>query len=123
MAQDMMVPSFGRGEAAELMGLVVIAQIIADLRVRYAALNLHYEAAWTESWSHRRCQHHHQTLIDAAKCAMPQGPGWYVFAVECGTPRELTETEDRIVNQFRFGAARQFGRHGGAGPLMKNSYR
>ncbi len=39
------------------MGLDVVAQIIAELRVRYAAINLHYEAAWTDSWSHRRCLH------------------------------------------------------------------
>jgi hypothetical protein len=85
------------------MGLAVVAQILADLRVRYAALNRHYEAAWTESWTHRRCLHNHQSLIEAAKCAMPQGAGWYVFAVEIDEPRELTEAEDRIVNEFRFG--------------------
>jgi hypothetical protein len=34
---------------------------------------------------------------------MPQGAGWYVFAVENGEPRELNETEETIVNEFRFG--------------------
>jgi hypothetical protein len=87
------------------MGLAVVAQIVADLRVRYAALNRHYEAAWTESWTHRRCLHNHQSLIDAAKCAMPQGAGWYVFAVEIDGPRELTVAEDRIVDEFRFGGS------------------
>jgi hypothetical protein len=85
-----------------------LPEIIASLRVRFRSLNLHYEAAWTESWSHRRCMHAHRTLIEAAKCAMPQGAGWYVFAVECGMPRELTDAEDKVVNEFRFG--RQFGR-------------
>jgi hypothetical protein len=82
---------------------VALSAIIDSLRIRYWSLNLHYEAAWTESWSHRRCMHQHQTLIDAAKCAMPRGAGWYVFAVECGTPRELSDVEDEAVNNFRFG--------------------
>jgi hypothetical protein len=86
------------------MGFEIVAQIIADLRVRYAALNVHYEAAWTDSWSHRRCEHTHQTPFEAAECAIPHGAGWYVFAVELGTSRELTETEDRIVDEFRFGS-------------------
>ncbi|HEY2457286.1 MAG TPA: hypothetical protein VGI13_08305 [Candidatus Acidoferrum sp.] len=34
---------------------------------------------------------------------MPTGAGWYVFAVENGSPRELNETEDLVVNKFRFG--------------------
>jgi hypothetical protein len=34
---------------------------------------------------------------------MPQGAGWYVFAVENGSPRELTDAEDEVVNEFRFG--------------------
>ncbi len=80
-----------------------LAQIMVVLRLRYRFLNLHYEAAWTESWSHRRCFHRHQTLIEAAKCAMPHGAGWYVFAVEGDTARQLRETEDRIVDEFRFG--------------------
>jgi hypothetical protein len=81
----------------------LVNEIIATLRLRYKLLNLHYEVGWTESWSHRRCQHEHQTLIEAASCAMPQGAGWYVFAVENGTPRELSDTEEIIVNKFRFG--------------------
>lgn len=85
------------------MGLELVAQIVSDLRVRYAALNIHYECGWTDSWSHRRCFHAHQTLIDAAKCGSAQGCGYYVFAVDIGEPRELTEAEDRIVNSFRFG--------------------
>ena len=82
---------------------IVLTEIMASLQVRFAFLNLHYEAAWTESWSHRRCMHTHQMLIDAAKCAMPHGAGWYVFAVECGSPRELNDAEDEAVNNFRFG--------------------
>jgi len=80
----------------------VFARIMVALRLRYRFLNLHYEAAWTDSWSHRRCLHEHQTLMEAAKCAMPRGPGWYVFAVERDTPRQLSETEDQIVDEFRF---------------------
>ena len=80
-----------------------LAQIMVVLRLRYRFLNLHYEAAWTDSWSHRRCLHEHRTLIEAAKCAMPRGAGWYVFAVDGDTPRQLSEMEDRIVNEFRFG--------------------
>jgi hypothetical protein len=82
---------------------LLLTEIIASLRVRYADLNRHYEAAWTDSWTHQRCGHAHQNLIDAAKCGMPQGAGWYVFAVEYGAPRELTNQEDHIVNRFRFG--------------------
>ncbi len=80
-----------------------LPEIIASLRERFWFLNPHYEAAWTDSWSHRRCLHAHGTLIDAAKCAMPHGAGWYVFAVENGRPRELTDAEDKVVNEFRFG--------------------
>jgi hypothetical protein len=82
---------------------VALSAIINSLRIRYWFLNLYYEAAWTESWSHRRCMHQHKTLIDAAKCAMPNGAGWYVFAVECGTPRQLSDAEDEAVNKVRFG--------------------
>jgi hypothetical protein len=85
------------------MSELLLTEIIASLRVRYADLNRHYEAGWTDSWTHQRCGHAHQTLIDAAKCGMPQGAGWYVFAVECGVPRELTNQEDQVVNRFRFG--------------------
>ena len=86
--------------------LSLIAQIIATLRLRYKSLNLHFEAGWTESWSHRRCLHEHPTLIEAAKCALPQGAGWYVFAVEGDTPRQLTNVEDTVVNEFRFGGTK-----------------
>jgi hypothetical protein len=34
---------------------------------------------------------------------MPRAAGWYVFAVENGTERELSPAEDKIVNDFRFG--------------------
>ena len=84
----------------------LLAQIMVALRLRYSFLNLHYEAAWTESWSHRRCLHEHPTLIEAAKCAMPQGARWYVFAVEGDAPRQLTDAEDSVVNEFRFGGTK-----------------
>ena len=83
----------------------LVTEIITALRLRYAFLNLHYEAAWTESWCHHRCEHAHQTLMDAAQCAMPHGAGWYVFAVEGETPRQLTDAEDMLVNEFRFGGS------------------
>jgi hypothetical protein len=83
-----------------------VAEILGALCRRYASLNIHYEAAWTESWSHRRCEHIHRNLIDAAKCAMPRGAGWYVFAVEYGLPRQLTDDEEEIVTAFRFGKER-----------------
>jgi len=67
------------------------------------SVNLYYEAAWTDSWSHRRCLHEHRTLSEAAKCAMPHGCGWYVFAVEDSEPRQLSDEEDKIVNRLRFG--------------------
>lgn len=79
-----------------------VANIISRLRLRYKRLKLHYEAAWTESWHHRRCMHDHQDLIDAAKCATPHGCGWYVLAVETEGPRQLTDAEDQVVNRFRF---------------------
>ena len=82
---------------------LLLTKIVASLRARFSFLNVHYEAAWTDSWCHRRCGHSHQTLIDAANCAMPQGAAWYVVAVEHGTPRELTAAEDEIVNEVRFG--------------------
>ncbi len=80
-----------------------LSEVMASLRVRYAALNRHHEAAWTDSWIHRRCEHAHQSLIEAARCAMPHGAGWYVFAGELGSPPQLTDEEDRKVNEFRFG--------------------
>jgi hypothetical protein len=63
--------------------------------------DLHYEGAWTDSWTHRRCLHHHGTLGEAADCVIPEGPAWYVFAVENGKPRELTYTEERSLEEFR----------------------
>lgn len=65
--------------------------------------DIHYEAGWTDSWSHRRCLHKHRTLVGAAKCAMPTGAGWYVFAVENDEPRQLLGAEEKIVNRYRFG--------------------
>jgi hypothetical protein len=47
--------------------------------------------------------HAHKTLIEAAQCGMPQGAGWYVFAVERDEPRELLAAEDSVVERFRFG--------------------
>jgi hypothetical protein len=80
----------------------LLNDIMSGLRMRYASLNnIHYEAAWTDSWVHCRCFHNHPTLIDAARCGMPQ-PGFYVLAVERDAPRELTNAEDKIVNDFRF---------------------
>jgi hypothetical protein len=81
----------------------LVKQILTSLRYRYRSLNMvHYEAAWTDSWVCCRCFHDHPTLIDAAKCGMPQ-PGFYVVAVERGEPRELTADEDKVVDAFRFG--------------------
>jgi hypothetical protein len=77
-----------------------LTELISTLRLRYKFLNPNYEAGWT----HRRCMHKHPTLIEAAKCAMPHGAGWYVFAVQGDMPRELTDAEDKVVNEFRFGA-------------------
>jgi hypothetical protein len=65
--------------------------------------DIHYEAGWTDSWSHRRCLHNHRTLTEAAECAMPTGAGWYVFAVENGEPRQLLDAEENVVNRYRFG--------------------
>ncbi len=42
----------------------VFTKIMVALRLRYRLLNLHYEAAWTDSWTHRRCLHEHRTLIE-----------------------------------------------------------
>jgi len=82
--------------------ILLLNQIMTDLRDRYASLNaVHYEAGWTDSWVHVRCYHKHPTLIDAARCGMLQ-PGFYVLAVDGGSPRELTTEEDEIVNRFRF---------------------
>jgi hypothetical protein len=89
--------------------LAGLFQIIADLRVRYVGLNLHYEAAWTDGGRHHRCLHQHRSPADAARCAMSRSAGWHVLAVEVGTARELTEAEARMVNEFRF----KQGRFGG----------
>lgn len=86
----------------------IIAEIVADLLVRFATLNPHYEAAWTDSFVHLRCWHAHLTPVEAAECAMPHGAGWYVLAVE-DTPRGLTEAEEKAVNEFRF-RQRRFGK-------------
>jgi hypothetical protein len=89
-------------------GLHWLTKIISTLRLRYRSLNphyeTHYEAAWTESWTHHRCLHEHPTLIEAAKCAVPHGAVWYVVAVDEYGPRQLTDAEDEVVNEFRFGA-------------------
>ena len=65
--------------------------------------NIHFEGCWTHSWQHHRCYHEHQTLVEAARCVMSTGAGWYVIAVEDGTPRQLRSSEEEIVNRFRFG--------------------
>lgn len=69
---------------------------------KLAPNRLHYEAAWTESGINRRCLHEHPTIPEAVACAMVQGAGWYVFAVENHLGRQLTETEEDIVNTLRF---------------------
>jgi len=74
--------------------------MLLELRSQFP-WNLYYEGAWTESWSHRRCQHHHRNLTEAAECVIPQGPAWYVFAAENGKPRELTAIEERSLEEFR----------------------
>jgi hypothetical protein len=81
-------------------------QPLSKARHRPINRDIHYEAGWTDSWQHRRCLHKHRTLIEAAECAMPHSAGWYVFAVENGTPRQLKRREDGVVNKFRFGAKR-----------------
>jgi hypothetical protein len=65
--------------------------------------DIHYEAGWTDSWSHRRCLHNHRTLIEAADCAKPTGAGWYVFAIENDEPRQLLDAEEKVLNRYRFG--------------------
>ena len=69
----------------------LLLQIMIELRYRYAKLNRHYEAAFTDSFCTRRCYHPHQTVVDAAKCVTLNGAGWYVVLVECDTLLELTE--------------------------------
>jgi hypothetical protein len=86
-------------------GLVV--EIFGTLNLRFKHLNksLHYEAGWTESWNHLRCWHDHETIQAAAECATPHGAGWYVFAVENGTPRQLQQDEEDAERKFRFKTA------------------
>ena len=60
----------------------LLEQIMIELQHRYAKLNLHYEAAFTDSFCTRRCCHTHQTLIEAAMCATLKGAGWYVIGVQ-----------------------------------------
>jgi len=82
----------------------LLPDIMEALRRRFSSLNRHYEAAWTDSFTHFRCWHEHASLIDAAKCAASQGTcGWYCFVVEFDAPRELTDDEDALVRAFRFG--------------------
>jgi hypothetical protein len=69
----------------------LLLQIMIELRYRYAMLNRHYEAAFTDSFCTRRCYHPHQTFVDAAKCVTLNGAGWYVVSVECDTVLELRE--------------------------------
>ena len=66
--------------------------------------NIRYECGWTDSWCHRRCEHSHGSLLEAAKCGMQHGCGFYVFAYEGGVARELRDEEDEIVNRYRFGS-------------------
>ena len=80
----------------------ILADIVESLRHRFASLNRHYQAGWTDSFVHYRCWHEHPTLLDAAKCAESQRVcGAYVFAVDFGVPRELTAVEDEQVRVFR----------------------
>ena len=44
--------------------------------------------------------HEHETLIEAARCAMPYGAGWYVIAVENGTPRPTAKHGGRDRQPF-----------------------
>jgi hypothetical protein len=76
-----------------------------DLMRNVTQTRTHYEAGWTDSWSHRRCLHKHRTLEAAAKCATKYGAVGYVFAVEGGVGRELRATEENVVHAIRFGKA------------------
>jgi hypothetical protein len=78
--------------------------LISTLRLLYKVLNPNYEASWTRELDPPSLHAQHPTLIEAAKCAMPHGAGWYVFAVEGDMPRELTDAEDKVVKELRFGA-------------------
>jgi hypothetical protein len=91
-----------------LRGICHAVQILAvgDGRIDCSTriMTAAFQAAWTDSFCHFRCWHEHPTLIETAKRAMPQGAGWYVMAAEYDTPRELTESEDKLVNEFQFRA-------------------
>jgi hypothetical protein len=83
----------------------LIVEIFGTLNLRFKELNtVSYQAAWTDSFCHRRCMHEHRTIIEAAQFAEPHGAGWYVVAVEHGSPRQLLGDEEEIVNKFRFGS-------------------
>jgi hypothetical protein len=86
-----------------IRALKLVVEIIETLRSK----SLCYEAGWTDSFCHRRCMHEHLTLIEAAECGMPHGAGWYVLAVENGTPRQLLDSEEDVVNEFRFGGKKK----------------
>jgi hypothetical protein len=68
----------------------LLVQIMVELRHRYANLNSHYEAEFTDSFCTRGCGHAHQTLMDAEECATWNGTGWYVVAVDWDSPLETT---------------------------------
>jgi hypothetical protein len=72
--------------------------------------NVHYEAGWTDSWSHRRCLHKHRTLAEAAECTMPTGAGWYVFAIENGggSPTTGCRRNNRKPLSFRLSPGNRF---------------
>jgi hypothetical protein len=76
----------------------LVVEIIETLRSK----NLRYEAAWTDSFCHRRCEHEHPTLKEAVECAAPHGAGWYIIATENGVSRQLDGLEEEVVNKFRF---------------------
>jgi len=81
----------------------LLVEIFDTLRSK----SLHYEAAWTDSFCHRRCEHQHPTLKEASECAAPHGAGWYVIATQNGTSRQLLGDEEDVVNQFRFRTTRR----------------
>ena len=78
----------------------LLLQIMIELRYRYAKLNRHYEAAFTDSFCTRRCYHPHQTFVEASKCVTLNGAGWYVVLVERDTPLELSGAELSLVNEL-----------------------
>ena len=83
----------------------LVVEIIETLHSK--SVSLSYQAGWTDSFCHRRCMHEHPTPMEAAECGMPHGAGWYVLAVEDGTPRQLLGDEEDVVNEFRFEARNQ----------------